>query len=1576
VNASCLNLSALRRVRAPGHITRHVSRRAWLSMAGSGAVMASPGLKTIGSLFLDRFEFRKEQYGGSFCLDGRERWVIDTRRFAGTPRFSTGSENGDLVLTLAGARFAGTAIPADFQCRISPAQLGSHIEIRFSFAGLHGRTAFEPWLAGREPLHLEGDADIEAIAFGQEGTLNLAGAIDGRFSPAWHLQLEGHDIVRLSLSTATLSADACLLSLPALDSPSALKSPSAARTRFSVDRGGAAWSIVPLLHTGESLTFSAAQDTFDTVDIESSERRRGAVQHAIVADARRTDAPLLAHLTPPSSLRHSFQGALPLVLPRYAIGYSGASVESTLFARFADTPVWLNSGGMGIEVGGGAAARPFECLMRDGRVASLRCSPALLRTLVPVHDAIVEPSPVRSGRTMDLGSIENPDDEPQKTKTTQSQTTQTSQPQKTQTSQTTVPAAANPLLLNNRVSVLRPEDFVKIDFEFRNLKIQGGGIPVVVKDKSGSPAYLIAHLPPQHIAEQAYFEVDKSKFPIKDTPGKPADPDKTKNSDEDPPDPPIPSRISGPSRIAFLVSSNAAPIEYSLKGLLSACATLPLSVSFPAGALTKAQQQYFKSLQLLSNFRNGIAGARQAAGDMRVSLEDVTKKASSASLKSGAKALNDNIQVLRASPQNVAMNPWVLKRIETLHNAATREAAHDPLLAAEHAKALENLLSGIDTSLVPGAFQTGALDAIAATMLKPAAPGETETALEVPYRLILSPNNHAGWIHRSDVVTSNGRTELWHTRLGVRDPQGNVSTGMDRLRTLRAIWSPDFSTDPHSGPGHIPMIPYRMALDRQDRHEIVHLTSGFPISNFEPLPVQAEMLLLSALGAWTNVVGDWVPPATAGLSVEHWRNRGTMGRDHFVRVVYAGFLYPFGHKASLVKITERKFQLRKLGFASKPVLVAYLRQRMYIIIKEREKSFPGPGQDAMPGGSQARKMPFRRIRVTTLVTPNLDKPENSCVKTEGQSAFWPFVGGTPFAFHCVGDDWEGRSAEFTANMLFVDQGVAFSGTRLSDAQTEYMKWVKRRESALQGQRIAYADPTVPGDTSFETESITFGGEVNSAGITTLAKDVHPPFYPTVEQASVHVSPAEQLLGSATPQTIVLDPAYIGNGFDGDKNKGEVFAALKNGLMVDFAGDSRKSGGLVTPSMSITGLSRSVGAFGGTVAEMAKGNFQPMDYFKAVLSEAKILGGIPLYTLIDAIPDFSGSPGRVPRIATESSPEYLRTIMTWNPRLRTSSAPSGSADEKFADVFVPNDPDGGMTVTVDMRAPLTGGQPQATVRTEIKNFTLRLIPSVAEFMNIEFNRAVFTITPGNKVDIDVDIKDLRFAGALSFVNQILLVVPKSGFSDPPFLEVSTSGIVAGYSLGIPTIAVGACSLQNINLGARLGIPFNGKPLNVGFDFCTRENPFLLTVSLFGGGGFFGITVSPKGVEVLEASLEFGGAFALNLGVAKGGVVVMGGFYFMKSSDVTHYEAYVRVAGAVAILGLITLSIEFYVGLSYSSNGKMEGVATVKVKIEIAFFSKTVSMTVKRQFKGSAGDPLFKDTMSPDDYGKYLSAFAAD
>ena len=75
-----------------------------------------------------------------------------------------------------------------------------------------------------------------------------------------------------------------------------------------------------------------------------------------------------------------------------------------------------------------------------------------------------------------------------------------------------------------------------------------------------------------------------------------------------------------------------------------------------------------------------------------------------------------------------------------------------------------------------------------------AEPGANESAIELPYRLVLSPNGEATWRHSLQPSTHSGATALWHTRLALRDgAQGVIELSRAQPAPLRAIWSPDYN---------------------------------------------------------------------------------------------------------------------------------------------------------------------------------------------------------------------------------------------------------------------------------------------------------------------------------------------------------------------------------------------------------------------------------------------------------------------------------------------------------------------------------------------------------------------------------------------------------------------------------------------------------------------------------------------------------------------------------------------------------------------------------------------------------------
>ena len=238
--------------------------------------------------------------------------------------------------------------------------------------------------------------------------------------------------------------------------------------------------------------------------------------------------------------------------------------------------------------------------------------------------------------------------------------------------------------------------------------------------------------------------------------------------------------------------------------------------------------------------------------------------------------------------------------------------------------------------------------------------------------------------------------------------------------------------------------------------------------------------------------------------------------------------------------------------------------------------------------------------------------------------------------------------------------------------------------------------------------------------------------------------------------------------------------------------------------------------------------------------------------------------------------------------------------------------------------------------------------------------------------------------LSFVEALKSLIPLDGFSDPPAIDVDASGIHASFSIALPNLAIGIFSLQNMSLGAGFTIPFIGDPLSVYFNFCTRESPFLLTVSFLGGGGFFGITIDPQGVQLLEAAFEFGASLSMDIGVASGGVHVIAGIYIRIEREDGSLTGYLRIGGEMSILGIISVSIELKMELTYEfGSGKVIGRATLTIEVEIFFFSFSVELTCERKFKGSGADPSFADLMAPFQlngatvrpWDEYCMAFAA-
>ncbi|MGC3937313.1 hypothetical protein ACOTTU_05865 [Roseobacter sp. EG26] len=774
--------------------------------------------------------------------------------------------------------------------------------------------------------------------------------------------------------------------------------------------------------------------------------------------------------------------------------------------------------------------------------------------------------------------------------------------------------------------VVRPTDLLALRIEMRNLRVKSGSPPVLRKTGSGA-ALLILHFPPQAITEETFFEASRPGMeetiddptldpkPEIDAPGAPSATvpppfGRTANA-----------RIADESRLVFKVPDDAV-IPYTLDGILTAVQSLEPKVA--ANARARQIRRRFPIVEAL---------------------------------------LQANVVA--------SLNPIRRAALSNFAAASMRIAATDPGNATLMRRQIGGGTGFTDVSRLKPGFR---IPGILQIPPKPAKPNSTTTAIEIPWRLILSPHKDTRWRHATQPVTSTAtnHTELWHSRLVAPDEDGTAiePPAADKARTVRAIWAKTGEASKEamtSSATEIPdlepsLAPFRMPMDDFDRIQIAHESSNFSLGT--PNPIDTNLMMMTALGGWLDSRGTWDPPG--GFSVQEWVHRASMARDHYVKVVYNGCLCPLNFHVSLVKVTERKFHNGARNDENVPQIeqiagnTAYLRQRMFIVPRERVRYYGEADLRSNDGKTNLPlKFPFAKVELLTERTPNLDDPQDSDIDGKLQQFFWPSVLEEPYKFQCVGTDLDGRRVAFEIPMIFMDNTFATpfhfdeNGKRGPDYHsaeinahraTEVFRLEGDRKTvSIKRQRVALASSLKSGDTSVEVEEMDFGGfaeEFNSDLRNASNELERAPFVPVITGMDVRIGALSHLTGSNASNRLTYHPHYLEHGFN---QKGEVFAKVEktfNMAKLDFSAQADRSGGFVQPNLEPQALSRLAGPIMGDVQKFAAdGMVPPGGGFPESISDLPlplIFGCIPLNKIIELVSDLTDTPEQVPKFGTEAS----------------------------------------------------------------------------------------------------------------------------------------------------------------------------------------------------------------------------------------------------------------------------------------------------------------------------------------------------
>lgn len=680
------------------------------------------------------------------------------------------------------------------------------------------------------------------------------------------------------------------------------------------------------------------------------------------------------------------------------------------------------------------------------------------------------------------------------------------------------------------------------------------------------------------------------------------------------------------------------------------------------------------------------------------------------------------------------------------------------------------------------------------------------------------------------------------------------------------------------------------------------------------VPVAVERLILSAFGASFSVSAQW--PHL------EWAHDAALGRDFQVKVATTGALFPFGHRAVYVEATERRLD------GTDPA-VAALHQRSFLIVTESVRDDYGIGA----GGAHERRFPFQRVVIDPGQASDLEAASWIALgpSASGPRCFWPRRGGTPVVFTLRATAGQ-QEVNLHLPLLFVEDAatsaayVAFLDRIYGGGPgTGAFAGLGGLVSDV-GSRIPLAmeSPTraVEGAVQ-EVQSMTFGG----IGAGRSPSGVG--FYPQVTQLAVGLPAARQLLGPLPTLPATFSKALVTTPWG--RPPADVLLDLVTPVAVDFAAAGARVGSLAAPSMTVTRISRTLGP--------AVGDTLPTDPAKLFAPDATLFGVVPLRDLISVVTEQP----KILWVGEES--DTPSAILTWHQALGKAVPP-----------FYPGT---GSSVFIEALVELVNHKPHMRATGVIDNFQL-VIPTAGPkaLVTLTFASVTFTADAGTGLSLDVKLSNVELDGKLKFLRALQDLIPQAGRAGPR-INASAVAITASYTLAVPSAGLMVFSLQNLTIQIGVTLSLTNRPIAVDFAFGTRERPFLITVSGFGGGGYLelglGAGGSDSGLQRLTGGIEFGAAVVMDFTIASAEVHVFGGVVFVKNGNDTEITGYLRIGGSVSVLGLISVSIELTLSLTYDTpTNVLSGSAKLVVTVDLTFFSKSLTLECHKSFTGPSPD----------------------
>lgn len=283
-------------------------------------------------------------------------------------------------------------------------------------------------------------------------------------------------------------------------------------------------------------------------------------------------------------------------------------------------------------------------------------------------------------------------------------------------------------------------------------------------------------------------------------------------------------------------------------------------------------------------------------------------------------------------------------------------------------------------------------------------------------------------------------------------------------------------------------------------------------------------------------------------------------------------------------------------------------------------------------------------------------------------------------------------------------------------------------------------------------------------------------------------------------------------------------------------------------------------------------------------------------------------------------------------------------EDYDNIFVAHHGDNAaqLSLSAHVETDLIARSTASSFHGALTNFEINLFDMVV----LGVTRLAFSADNGKMHLESPQIDGVTINSPLDFLNGL---ADWMNGSNGPFVMPLPNGVKAGYRMSGTDIPIGPLLVLNFSFEAAVELPFDDRAAIFSVAVGSKDDPCLVSVPPYGGGMFFEMQMAGSRLVALSAAVEYGLMGAFDSGVVKGVGRVVVGIYIMQNAQGGLLQGYFYAGGYARILGIISVTVDLRISLTYSTTGRVDGAGRFSVSIGVGPFSWTLTYTVEYQSK---------------------------